>query len=299
MAISLICPKCKKIKAPEQLAGKKGACPVCKTIVDIPRQRESEATSGALRPDAAPSLSQRPIPRSVPVGSKPEVSDSIAGMSRQTLLTLIALPCIAVVVAMLVIWSYERSRAQARRQEAQIAADKVFTEARQSLEQKNIPGAMEKLKVYISDENATKKSEATKLLAEVELVTSQDAASETLVKMGDEAFQRFQQSQQHNDVRVVHPVLAKLWNTNLVAVLPEAKRKRDEAEAKRVAEIEKHKREQLASTPEGILELVIQRAIKKIKEEPDVTRVEGEESWVKSGVEQLEIPRSMFEKQTR
>jgi hypothetical protein len=47
MALSLICPTCRKtIQAPEKLAGQKGACPFCKTVIKIPHPN-GEANVGA------------------------------------------------------------------------------------------------------------------------------------------------------------------------------------------------------------------------------------------------------------
>ena len=89
------------------------------------------------------------------------------------LIGLIAVPAVALVVAVFIIWSYETSRREARLHEAQVAADKLFDEARQVLGQDKIPEAAAKIKAYLAEENATKKGEAKNLLAEIELATSQ------------------------------------------------------------------------------------------------------------------------------
>ena len=119
------------------------------------------------------------------------------------------------------------------------AADKVFNEAQRNIEKKNIPEAIQELKAYISDENATKKSEAARLLAEVELVVSKHAALDTLEKMGDDDFQHFQLSRHYDDVRITHRGLVKQWDSTLTSALSEAMEKRAVANAKRIAELRK------------------------------------------------------------
>ena len=123
------------------------------------------------------------------------------------LVAMIALPAATAIIAALLIWSLEKSRREAHHREAQVAADQTFDEARRKIEQKDIPQAIQKLKAYVSDENATRRTEAAKLLAEAELVASQNAASDTLDKMTDGDFERFQQSRHFNDARISHPVL--------------------------------------------------------------------------------------------
>jgi hypothetical protein len=182
-------------------------------------------------------------PEANPVETEPAASGASEGMGRPMLVGMIALPTVAVLVAVFIIWSFEKSRREARLHEAQAAADKIFDEAQQFVEQDNLPEAAGKIKAYLSDENATQKSEAKKLLAEIELATSQSAATDTLLALSDGDFQRFEKSGHYDDARIANPAIVKHWDSVLVSVLPEAKEKRAEANAKRVAESERIRKE--------------------------------------------------------
>ena len=256
--IAAKCPHCQAgIRAEDRIAGRVVACPKCKNEFQIPTapQPNGGANPGVPSPrtPSAPSLQQRPVsqPNAQAVANKPATTDSGGGTSRPMLIAMIAIPVVAILVAATIIWAYEKSRQEARRQEAQVAAQKaqvaaqkIFDEAQQALGQNNIPEASLKLKAYLSDENATKTSEAKKLLAEIELATSKSAALDTVVAMSEEDFQRFQKSHHYDDARVTQPILAKQWDSALVSALPDAPKKREEENAKRLAELEKSKKEQ-------------------------------------------------------
>ena len=119
MAISLICPGCRRPKiTPEKLAGKKAACPFCKAVVQIPHQPGAAnvgAGPGVQPSRPAPSLHQRPVsqPDAQAVLNKPGASDSGDGMSRKMMIALIAVPAVAVLVAAIFTWSFEKSRREA------------------------------------------------------------------------------------------------------------------------------------------------------------------------------------------
>jgi hypothetical protein len=252
MAISLICPGCHKtINAPEKFAGKKGTCPFCKTLVEIrvPSAANVAAGSDSMIYPPSPPL---PQPHTMAASAKPAerkqvAAESTAGVSRPMLIAMIGLPTAAILIAAGLIWSYEKSRARAQREEARVAAERLFGEAQQAIEQEKLPEATKTIKAYLSDENGAKKKEARKLLAEIAIVSSKTAASETLVAIGEEDFLSFQQSRHYSDARITHPALAKLWNATLASALPEAKQKREEANAKRLAEMARQKAEKAAA----------------------------------------------------
>ena len=130
MAISLICPKCRKaVKAPESLAGKKAACPGCKTIALVPRPSDVRRAAGAGAPDrfppGSPAQSRVPPPIVAPVEGESEDPES-GGMSRQMLAAMIAVPVLAVICAVAVVSPLAKSRQAAHRREAQLAAQKIF-----------------------------------------------------------------------------------------------------------------------------------------------------------------------------
>jgi flagellar basal body-associated protein FliL len=214
--------------------------------------------------------------------NKPGAADSGDGMSRQMKIALISLPAVAVVVGVIFIWSFEKSRQEARRQEAQVAAQKIFDEAQQALGQNNIPEAVQKLKTYLSDENATQISEAKKLLAEIELGTSPQLASSTLDALGEEDFQRFQQSRHYSDARIAHPTLIKLWDSTLASALPTAMKKREEAEAKRLAELKRQEADKAAE-------------LEKSKKEQSEREAERKAAAAKKAME-AQTPTERFEK---
>jgi len=201
------------------------------------------ANPSVQSPRSTPTLQQRPVsqPNAQSAVNEPAASDSGDGMSRPMKIALIALPAVTILIGAILIWSYEKSRKEACRQEV-----------RQVIEQNNIPEAVRKLKAYLSDENATKASEAKKLLAEIELATSQNAALDTLVAIGEEDFRRFQKLRHWNDGRVGHPVLIAIWDSNLVLVIPEAEKKRKEAKARRLAELKKREEEEQAAEAEKL-----------------------------------------------
>ena len=126
-------------------------------------------------------------------------------MGRGMLMAMIALPTVTALIAVVLIWSFEKSQRETRHREALTAAQKIFHEAQQAVEQKDLPLAVQKLKTYLADENAIKKAEARKLMAEIELVTSQTAATATLENMGDQEFQQFRQLQHYDDARIMPP----------------------------------------------------------------------------------------------
>ena len=247
------CPHCQTgIRGEDRIAGRVVTCPKCKNQMQMPAapQPNVGANIGAQNPrtPSAPSPRQSPVsqPNVQAVVNKPAATDSGDGMSRQVRIAMIAIPVVTVLAAVIFILIYERSRQEAHRQEAQAAAQKIFDEAQQALKQNNISEAAQKLKAYLSDENAQKKIEAKKLLAEIELSTSANLASDTLDKMGDEDFKRFQQTKHLDDARVTQPALAKMWNSTLLQALPEAARKREDAKAKHNTELAEHKKRQAA-----------------------------------------------------
>ena len=303
--ITAKCPHCQAgIQGEDQFAGRVVACPKCKKQVQMPTvPKPNVGTNPVVQsPRSAPKLPQNPVsqPDARAVMSKPGAADSDDGMSRQMKIAMIALPAVAVIVGAIFIWSFEKSRQEARRQEAQVAAQKIFDEAQQALGKNNIPEAVQKLKAYLSDENATQTSEAKKLLAEIELATSKNAALDTLVTMSQEDFQRFQQSHHYNDTRVTQPILAKQWNLALVQALPDAPKKREEAEARRLAELEKGKRvqaereaavaaDEAAIAKEATKALPPEERFKKfvamVTHEFPKNRRFAEDKWKRSGVE--------------
>ncbi len=186
--IACKCPHCQAVmRGEDRFAGRVVACPKCKKQVQMPAAPEPNAGAnpGVQSPRSTPTLQQRPAPQANAQAAmnEPAASDSGGGTSRPILIAMIALPTVAVLIGAIVIWSYEKSRRETCREEV-----------RQVLKQNNIPEAVQKLKAYLSDENGTKASEANALLAEIELATSQNAASDTLVQMVDKDFQRFEQT---------------------------------------------------------------------------------------------------------
>lgn len=239
--IALKCPHCQAgIRGEDRFAGRLVTCPKCKKQVQMPTAPEPNvgASPGVQSPRSVPALHQRPVSQAnaQAVMNNPDASDTDDGMSRQMKIALIALAAVAVLIAVTVIWSYEKSRKEAHRQEVQ-----------QVIAKNKIPEAVEKLKAYLSDENTTKTAEAKKLLAEIELATSSQLASSTLDGLGEEDFQRFQQSRHYSDARIAHPTLVKLWDSTLVSALPAAEKKREEANAKRRAELQKEQAEREAA----------------------------------------------------
>jgi hypothetical protein len=103
-----------------------------------------------------------------------------------------------------------------------MAAQRLFDEAEQAVEQGKLREATEKFNTYLADGNALKQREAKTLLAEIQLVSSENSALDTLIATEKEDFERFQHSRHYDDKRITNAPLVKLWDSRLVAVLPQA-----------------------------------------------------------------------------
>jgi serine/threonine protein kinase/type II secretory pathway pseudopilin PulG len=170
------------------------------------------------------------------VRAKSVATDRGKGISTRTLTVLLSI--LAVVLGAVFVSLYASSTARLQRQEAEQAAEKALGEVQQALDRKNIPEAIKALTTYASDQRAPKTSdnEARQLASEAALVASKDTALNTLVGMPDAEFSQFQQSHHHNDSRITHPAVGKLWDSILVQAIPEAKTKRQEAAARAAEE---------------------------------------------------------------
>ena len=135
---------------------------------------------------------------------------------------------------------------------AQRRVDEIFNDAVNRIDNGRLPDAISLLGKYLSDPLATKKNEATTILAQAQLASSDTAALETLRAMTDEQLSGLKAGGTVDDGRVTYSQLVKIRietiQRNVDKVLQNreeakiAKQKREEEE--RIASLERQKREE-------------------------------------------------------
>jgi len=204
-----------------------------------------------------------------------------------------------------------------RTRRAELAADSLFDGAKTKLDAKDIVEAVALLNRYVADRHATKKAEARQLLADYELATSDKAALQTLMALGDEQFAQFKNTGKLDDCQITHPILAEIRATTLRRNLETDNQRREaiklaeanrQHEEKRTAEANRKKSEDAAlaaaRAAESAKAAKEQEAIEaaeliqtklvgvwtwgksldaSIKFTPDGKYVEGRSRWVRAG----------------
>jgi hypothetical protein len=112
----------------------------------------------------------------------------------------------------------ERLAEEARVQEGQHRAEKLFGDAKQQLENGKISETIQLLKHYVADPYALRKSDAEILISEAEAAISESKAFQTLVGLSDPQYALFLKNHELNDGVITHPVLQKARNSTLSAV---------------------------------------------------------------------------------
>ena len=106
---------------------------------------------------------------------------------------------------------------------------RAFSAALQDIRKERMSEAIEKLHTCISDPVSGKNETAQRLLSEIELLTSETAAFNTLLRFEEADFRRFQTERHYSDPRITHPSLARMWNSKLLSLLPTAIKQWEEA----------------------------------------------------------------------
>jgi hypothetical protein len=185
-----------------------------------------------------------------------------------------------------------------RTRRAESAADSLLDAAKTKLDAKAIPEAVALLKRYVADPHATKKPEATQLLADCELATSDSAAIKTLVHLSNEQFDQFSKSGKLEGRQIAHPILAEMCATTLRRNLetatqrrkvPEAVRQQRKREAERSAEF-RHKRELERADPQEQLA----RERDRQEREAQIAK-ENARQTEQDGADRLEMAQAYFQ----
>jgi hypothetical protein len=130
-----------------------------------------------------------------------------------------------------------------RTRRAELAADALFDSAKTKLDAKAIVEAVALLHRYVAERHATKKPEASQLLADYDLATSDSAALETLKAMSDEQFVQYRNTGKLDDRKITHPVLVESRASTLRRNLGTENQRRAEI---KIAEANRQKAERLA-----------------------------------------------------
>ncbi len=129
-------------------------------------------------------------------------------------------------------------------------AEELFDKAKQEIDAKRVQEALDLLRKYLDDPNATEKSDAQELYAEAHITVSDNFTIDSLIAMTEDDFRRAETAEAIDDGKVKTPVLLGVRAETIRKNLEKAKAHR---ETKRLAELDRKAKAPLEVFLGGIL----------------------------------------------